>query len=167
MVNINYILNVDRTSISQYLTLSSSSSSLDFAFGKCVSRYDNDAEDLRRSRLSLGQSKVLATMLQEMQGAGLTWDHPFVQCRMQGALFALREKTPMPPNLCGHLAPAPEIRERQSPLAYVRFTAPEEDYLDEDDMDNELDAEEFYSPVKKSSSSSMLSERLGRDGGYE
>lgn len=94
-------------------------------------------------------------MLQEMQGAGLTWDHPFVQCRMQGALFALREKTPMPPNLCGHLAPRPEILGPQSPLAYVRFTPPEdEDYLN--DLDEAVDG--FYPPAKKSA----LSERWVR-----
>ena len=111
-------------------------------------------------------------MLQEMQGAGLTWDHPFVQCRMQGALFALRERTPMPPNLCGHLAPPPpEILAPQSPLAYVRFTPPEED--EEEDMLGDLEEEEndlaqqvqqylsgaapesYYAPVKKS----QLSER--------
>lgn len=113
-----------------------------------MSRFDNDVEDMRRSRLTIGQSKVLATMLQEMQGAGLTWDHPFVQCRMQGAIFALREKTPMPPNLCGHLAPPPEMLDPQGLLAYVRFTPPEEDYLEEE-------AEEFYPPEKKSA----LSER--------
>lgn len=92
-------------------------------------------------------------MLQEMQGAGLTWDHPFVQCRMQGALFALREKTPMPPNLCGHLAPPPEILGPQSPLAYVRFTPP----LEADDSQDYLnDVEDgFYPPAKKS----VLTER--------
>lgn len=92
-------------------------------------------------------------MLQEMQGAGLTWDHPFVQCRMQGALFALREKTPMPPNLCGHLAPPPEILGPQSPLAYVRFTPP----LKADDSQDYLnDVEDgFYPPAKKS----VLTER--------
>lgn len=94
----------------------------------------------------MGQSQVLATMLQEMQGASLTWDNPFVQCRMQGALFALREKSPMPANLCGHLAPDPEVREPQSPLAYVRFTPPEEDYL------NDEEEKRFYSPLTKKSS---------------
>lgn len=94
-------------------------------------------------------------MLQEMQGAGLTWDHPFVQCRMQGALFALREKSPMPPNLCGHLAPAPEILSRESPLAYVRFTPPLEE--EEEDYLNDNAEDEFYPPSKKSQS--RLSER--------
>lgn len=94
----------------------------------------------------MGQSKVLATMLQEMQGAGLTWNHPFVQCRIQGALFALREKSPMPPNLCGHLAPDPEILDPQSPLAYVRFRPPLTP-LTGGDYPND---EEFYAPVKKS-----------------
>lgn len=94
----------------------------------------------------MGQSQVLATMLQEMQGASLTWDNPFVQCRMQGALFALREKSPMPANLCGHLAPDPEVLEPQSPLAYVRFTPPEEDYL------NDEEEKRFYSPLTKKSS---------------
>lgn len=82
-------------------------------------------------------------MLQELQGAGLEWDHLFVQCRIQGALFALRAKTPMPHNLCVNLAPDPEILGPQSPSAYVRFTLPQdenEDYIDEN----------YYPPHKKS-----------------
>lgn len=86
-----------------------------------------------------------------------------MQCRMQGALFALRERTPMPPNLCGHLAPPPAILGPQSPLAYVRFTPPEEDEMEEEEeeMQRERDFEEpeedyfneeidYYPPVKKS-----------------
>lgn len=70
-------------------------------------------------------------MLEEMQGAGLGWDHPFVQCRIQGALFSMRKNTPLPPNLCANLAPDPEILDPQSPLAFVRFTPPNDDYADE------------------------------------
>lgn len=106
-------------------------STTDYAFGKCVPRFESDLDDLERDPLTESQSKILATMLQELQGAGLTWDHPFVQCRIQGALFALRERTPMPGDLCGHLAPPPEILGPQSPMAYVRFTQPEEDFLDD------------------------------------
>lgn len=70
-------------------------------------------------------------MLEELQGAGLGWDHLFVQCRMQGALFSLRNNVPMPPNLCANLAPDPEILDPQSPLAFVRFQPPDDAFADE------------------------------------
>lgn len=78
-------------------------------------------------------------MLEELQGAGLGWDHMFVQCRMQGALFSMRNAVAMPPNLCANLAPDPEILSPQSPLAVVRFTPPNDDYADE----------VYYPPAKK------------------
>lgn len=78
-------------------------------------------------------------MLEELQGAGLGWDHLFVQCRMQGAIFSLRNSVPMPPNLCANLAPDPEVLDAQSPLAFVRFTPPNDDYADE----------VYYPPSKK------------------
>lgn len=70
-------------------------------------------------------------MLEELQGAGLGWDHLFVQCRMQGALFSLRNNVPMPPNLCANLAPDPQILDPESPLAFVRFQPPDDAYADE------------------------------------
>lgn len=70
-------------------------------------------------------------MLEELQGAGLGWDHLFVQCRMQGALFSLRNNVPMPPNLCANLAPDPQILDPHSPLAFVRFQPPDDAYADE------------------------------------
>lgn len=70
-------------------------------------------------------------MLEELQGAGLGWDHLFVQCRMQGALFSLRNNVPMPPNLCANLAPDPQVLDPQSPLAFVRFQPPDDAYADE------------------------------------
>lgn len=70
-------------------------------------------------------------MLEEMQGAGLGWDHPFVQCRMQGAIFSLRNSVLMPAALCADIAPDPEVLDPHSPLAFVRFTPPNDDYADE------------------------------------
>lgn len=69
---------------------------------------------------------MLATMLEELQGAGLGWDHPYVQCRIQGSLFSLQRQQQLPPNLCANLAPAPpEFGDPASAMAYVRFTPPE------------------------------------------
>lgn len=86
---------------------------------------------MEREPLNEEQSHILSTMLEELQGAGLGWDHLFVQCRMQGALFSLRNNVPMPPNLCANLAPDPEILDPQSPLAFVRFQPPDDAYADE------------------------------------
>jgi receptor-type tyrosine-protein phosphatase N len=74
-------------------------------------------------------------MMEDFQGAGLGWDHPFVQCRMKVVLKALRSRTPLPQSFCADLAPDPEILSPQSPLASVRFTPVDEDY-----------AEEYYVP---------------------
>lgn len=78
-------------------------------------------------------------MLEDLQGANLNWEHPFVQCRMQAALYSLRNKTPMPQNICASLAPDPEILGPQSPLAFVRFSPPNTDFADE----------VYYPPLKK------------------
>lgn len=85
-------------------------------------------------------------MLEEMQGAGLGWDHPFVQCRIQGTLYSLQKHTQLPPNLCANLAPNPEIIDPASAMAFVRFTPPNEDYADE----------LFYPPLKKHTGSNGI-----------
>lgn len=80
-----------------------------------------------RTPLTEDQSRLLATMLEELQGAGLGWDHHYVQCRIQGALFSLQRQQQLPPNLCANLAPSPpEYGDPASALAYVRFTPPEQ-----------------------------------------
>lgn len=79
----------------------------DFAFGKCLPQYGLEPEELFREPLEENQVAVLRTMLEELQGVGLGWQDPFVQCRMQGALFALRTKSDLPKNLCASLAPPP------------------------------------------------------------
>lgn len=79
-------------------------------------------------------------MLEELQGAGLGWDHPYVQCRIQGTLYSLQKQTQLPPNLCANLAPTPsEVSDSAGALAIVRFTPPNEDYADE----------LYYPPLKK------------------
>lgn len=77
-------------------------------------------------------------MLEEFQGAGLGWGDQFVQCRMQGALFSIRNKLPMPPNLCANLAPDPKMV-GQDPVAVVRFSPPTNKYADE----------VYFPPIKK------------------
>ncbi|KAG4070774.1 hypothetical protein HA402_011000 [Bradysia odoriphaga] len=106
---------------------------LHYAFGKCLPKYGTESEqdELEREPLNEEQSHILSTMLEELQGAGLGWDHLFVQCRMQGALFSLRNSVPMPPNLCANLAPDPQVLDPQSPLAFVRFQPPDDAYADE------------------------------------
>ncbi|XP_058056576.1 receptor-type tyrosine-protein phosphatase-like N [Anopheles bellator] len=111
----------------------------DFAFGKCLPQYGLEPEELFRKPLDEDQSRILARMLEELQGAGLGWEHPFTQCRIQGALFAIRTNTDIPQTLCANLAPAPEVLAPQSPLAFVRFTPPNEEYADE----------VYYPPPKK------------------
>lgn len=78
-------------------------------------------------------------MLEDLQGARLGWEHPFVQCRMQLALRSIRTKTPMTTNDCSDLVPDPEILGPQSPLAFVRFSPPNDDFADE----------VYYPPVTK------------------
>uniref|UniRef100_A0A182QVP0 Receptor-type tyrosine-protein phosphatase N2 n=1 Tax=Anopheles farauti TaxID=69004 RepID=A0A182QVP0_9DIPT len=111
----------------------------DFAFGKCLPQYGLEPEELFRKPLEEDQSRILARMLEELQGAGLGWEHPFTQCRIQGALFAIRTNSEIPQTLCANLAPDPEILGPQSPLAFVRFTPPNEEYADE----------VYYPPPKK------------------
>ncbi|EDV33379.2 uncharacterized protein Dana_GF21117, isoform A [Drosophila ananassae] len=98
----------------------------DNIFGKCIPTTGVDVEDIEKTPLTEEQSRLLATMLEELQGAGLGWDHPYVQCRIQGALFSLQRQQQLPPNLCANLAPVPpDFGDPASALAYVRFTPPE------------------------------------------
>jgi receptor-type tyrosine-protein phosphatase N len=113
--------------------------SSDFAFGKCLPQYGLEPEDLFREPLEEPQTRLLATMLEELQGAGLDWQHIYTQCRMQGALYALKTKSKMPNNLCANLAPDPEVLDAQSPMAFVRFTPPNSEFADE----------VYYPPLKR------------------
>jgi receptor-type tyrosine-protein phosphatase N len=85
-------------------------------------------------------------MLQELHAAGLNWDHPFTQCRMQNAIYAMRNMIDMERDACVSLAPPPIIpkfldNNNNSPLAFIRFTQPINEFADE----------YFYPPLKKSS----------------
>lgn len=81
-------------------------------------------EDYEKKPLTERQSQILGQMLEEMQGVGLGWDHPFVQCKIQGTLFSMRKKVNIPPTLCSNLAPSDS-----PPLRH--FTLPEETIRDE------------------------------------
>ncbi|XP_036329933.1 receptor-type tyrosine-protein phosphatase N2-like, partial [Rhagoletis pomonella] len=112
----------------------------DNIFGKCIPTTGVDVEDIEKTPLTEDQSRTLATMLEELQGAGLGWDHPYVQCRIQGTLYSLQKQTQLPPNLCANLAPTPTDIDPAGAMAFVRFAPPEEDYVDEG---------YFYPPLKK------------------
>ncbi|XP_037958052.1 receptor-type tyrosine-protein phosphatase N2 isoform X2 [Teleopsis dalmanni] len=111
----------------------------DNIFGKCIPTTGVDLEDIEKTPLTEEHSRALATMLEELQGAGLGWDHPYVQCRIQGTLFSLQKQTQLPPNLCANLAPTPTDIDPAGSLAFVRFTPPDEDYADA----------LYYPPLKK------------------
>lgn len=92
---------------------------------------------------------MLATMLEELQGAGLGWDHPYVQCRIQGSLFSLQRQQQLPPNLCANLAPTPpEFGDPASALAYVRFTPPEPE-AELDYYEQPAGPAQFYPALRK------------------
>ncbi|KAH8282597.1 hypothetical protein KR054_008621 [Drosophila jambulina] len=120
----------------------------DNIFGKCIPTTGVDVEDIEKTPLTEEQSRVLATMLEELQGAGLGWDHPYVQCRIQGSLFSLQRQQQLPPNLCANLAPAPpEFGDPASAMAYVRFTPPEpETELDYYEQPSQA---QFYPALRK------------------
>lgn len=103
----------------------------DFAFGKCLPQYGLEPEELFREPLDEDASRFLAIMLEDLHGANLGWEHPFTQCRMQGALYAMRTNSEIPRNLCANLAPDPEVLGPQSPVAFVRFTPSNDEYADE------------------------------------
>lgn len=84
--------------------------------------------------LTQEQIAVLKQMLQELHGAGLDWDHPFTQCRMQNAIYAMRNMINMERDACVNLAPppiVPKFLDPTNPLAFVRFTQPVNDFADE------------------------------------
>ncbi|KAL9929600.1 tyrosine phosphatase IA-2 isoform 1-T4 [Glossina fuscipes fuscipes] len=111
----------------------------DNIFGKCIPTTGVDVEDIEKTPLNEDQSRLLATMLEELQGAGLGWDHPYVQCRIQGTLFSLQKQTHLPPNLCANLAPSSSNPETASPMAYIRFAPSNDGYTDRF----------YYPPLKK------------------
>uniref|UniRef100_A0A1I8QCK4 Receptor-type tyrosine-protein phosphatase N2 n=1 Tax=Stomoxys calcitrans TaxID=35570 RepID=A0A1I8QCK4_STOCA len=112
----------------------------DNIFGKCIPTAGVDVEDIEKTPLTEDQSRLLATMLEELQGAGLGWDHPYVQCRIQGSLYSMQKQIQLPPNLCANLAPMPTDFEPADAMAFVRFIPPEDEYAA-----NKL----FYPPLKK------------------
>uniref|UniRef100_A0A1I8N2X5 Protein-tyrosine phosphatase n=1 Tax=Musca domestica TaxID=7370 RepID=A0A1I8N2X5_MUSDO len=116
----------------------------DNIFGKCIPTTGVDMEDIEKTPLTEDQSRLLATMLEELQGAGLGWDHPYVQCRIQGSLFSMQKQIQLPPNLCANLAPMPTDFEPADAMAFVRFIPPEEDYPNANKL--------FYPPLKKHNS---------------
>ncbi|XP_065357911.1 receptor-type tyrosine-protein phosphatase N2 [Calliphora vicina] len=116
----------------------------DNIFGKCIPTTGVDMEDIEKTPLTEDQSRLLATMLEELQGAGLGWDHPYVQCRIQGTLFSMQRQTQLPPNLCANLAPIPTDFDPAGAMAFVRFTPADEIFS------NKL----FYPPLKKQAPSS-------------
>ncbi|XP_061395036.1 receptor-type tyrosine-protein phosphatase N2, partial [Musca vetustissima] len=114
----------------------------DNIFGKCIPTTGVDMEDIEKTPLTEDQSRLLATMLEELQGAGLGWDHPYVQCRIQGSLFSMQKQIQLPPNLCANLAPMPtDFDGPADAMAFVRFIPPEEDYANANKL--------LYPPLKK------------------
>lgn len=89
-------------------------------------------DDALREPLSEEASQTLALMLEELRGAGLGWNHPYVQCRMQAALYSLRQDIPMPDNVCANEIPTrDDVVWFQDPSAVINFAPPNNDYADE------------------------------------
>lgn len=85
-----------------------------------------------REPLDEEASQTLALMLEELRGAGLGWNHPYVQCRMQAALYSLRQNIPMPDNACADEIPTrDDVVWLQDPSAVINFAPPNNDYADE------------------------------------
>lgn len=105
----------------------------DLSFGKCLSLENGlVGDDALREPLSEEQSQSLALMLEELRGAGLGWNHPFVQCRMQAALYSLQQNIPMPDNVCaGEVPTRDDVVWVQDPSAVINFAPPNNDYADE------------------------------------
>lgn len=84
---------------------------------------------------------MLKQMLQDLQGAGLDWEHPFTQCRMQSSLYSIRNQVEVDRSLCAPLAPEinPDILDPTNPLAFVRFSPPNREFAEEI----------YYPPLKK------------------
>lgn len=105
----------------------------DLSFGKCLSSANGlVGDDAMREPLSEEAAQTLALMLEELRGAGLGWNHPFVQCRMQSALYSLRQNVPMPNNVCADEIPTrDDVVWFQDPSAVINFAPPNNDYADE------------------------------------
>lgn len=107
----------------------------DLSFGKCLSLVNGlVGDDALREPLSEEASQTLSLMLEELRGAGLGWNHPFVQCRMQAALYAFRQNIPTPADVCENEVPT-KYRDNvlwlQDPSAVINFAPPNNDYADE------------------------------------
>lgn len=83
-------------------------------------------------------------MLEELQSVGLGWDHPYVQCRVQGALFSIQKKTRLPSTLCDDLTSTPMegTSDTSVPLSFVGLLPTEH---------NTVERYYYPSPVKKQS----------------
>lgn len=126
---------------------------LDFAFGKCLQNAESDPDETSRVPLTEEESHALATMLEELRGAGLGWEDLFVQCRMQGAIFSIRHKLPMPPNLCANLAPPEEGIKHvgtNDAVAVVHFSPPDDAYAEE----------VYYPPLKKNFENRLVKKNI-------
>lgn len=97
------------------------------------------------------QSRYLATMLEDFQSVGLDWINPYVQCRVQGALFSIQKNIHLPPNLCNDLTATTmeDTYDTNLPLSFVGLLPTEHKTVDK----------YFYpNPIKKQSNTYYVPE---------
>ncbi|XP_026329243.1 receptor-type tyrosine-protein phosphatase N2 isoform X9 [Hyposmocoma kahamanoa] len=127
----------------------------DFAFGRCISIFEEEAEegDLYRYDMNSEQLKWFESELQRLAERGYRWEHAYTQCVLQAMLYTLRQDLdPAKVNakICDHFAdpklsniPLDDENENTEAepdeTAYIRFT-PNSPQTDSDF------ANEVYSP---------------------
>lgn len=105
----------------------------DNAFGQCLPiDEENSLASAERLSFSVEQVQVLKNVLEELNGAGLDWNHPFTQCRVQKTILAMKNVINIEDADCSDFAPLPEmpddeadIVEPEFPRGYIHFVEPE------------------------------------------
>lgn len=112
---------------------------LDLSFGKCLPTNGNNDLNALREPLDKEASDELAAILEELRVQGYSWDDELVQCRMQGALLALRQGIPIPFGMCENFSPRDDNVLADDPSAIVRYAPRAVNYADE----------VYFPPMKK------------------
>jgi len=78
---------------------------------------------------SVEQVQVLKNVLEELNGAGLDWNHPFTQCRVQKTVLAMKNIINSDDADCSDYAPLPKMPDEaveDFPRGYIHFVQPED-----------------------------------------
>lgn len=109
---------------------------MEFIFKYTICIYYHSYKINLRLSFSVEQIQVLKNILEELNGAGLDWNHPYTQCRVQKTILAMKNIINLDDADCSDYAPLPEIPDETNIVepdfqrGFVHFIQPEDPSLE-------------------------------------